>query len=114
MFQLEICHTYCLNPFGYTVPNWDTVFQQLFSLCQFSFEVFSSFSLLGPALTPNLFLKLPLNCQNVLAQLGGLTGWGPTFIGETASNHHVMYICAIYSDSSTNTLVLIHSPFYSL
>ena len=36
---------------------------------------------LGPELTPELFLKLPSKCQNVLAELG-LTGWGPTLVQQ--------------------------------
>ena len=37
---------------------------------------------LGPELTPELFLKMPSKCQNVLAGLGGLTGWGPTLVQQ--------------------------------
>ena len=33
-------------------------------------------------MTPELFLKLPSKCQDTLAGLCGLTGWGPTLVHQ--------------------------------
>ena len=37
---------------------------------------------LGPSLTHELFLKLPSKCQDTLAGLCGLTGWGPILVHQ--------------------------------
>lgn len=68
---------------------------------------------LGPSLTPELFLKLPSKCQDTLAGLCGLTGWGPTLVHQiiTISLGNEVARCAMHTTGDyTNGTLFSHYP----